>query len=66
MQSGDCPGLQNRRVAGFPVTGGFDSHSLPPIFNGLGSAPAVSPAVECQMSLSFHSQTAISSVTTSP
>jgi hypothetical protein len=22
--SGDRPGLQNRRVAGFPVTGGFD------------------------------------------
>jgi hypothetical protein len=30
MRSGDRPGLQNRRVAGFPVTGGFDSHSLPP------------------------------------
>jgi hypothetical protein len=32
MWSGDRPGLQNRRVAGFPVTGGFDSHSLPPFF----------------------------------
>jgi hypothetical protein len=30
MRSGDRPGLQNRRAAGFPVTGGFDSHSLPP------------------------------------
>jgi hypothetical protein len=30
MRSGDRPGLQNRRVAGFPVTGGFDPHSLPP------------------------------------
>ena len=27
---GGCPGFQNRRVAGFPVTGGFDPHSLPP------------------------------------
>ena len=32
MRSGDRPGLQNRRVAGFPVAGGFDSHSLPPFF----------------------------------
>lgn len=30
MQSGDCHGLQNRRAAGHPVTGGFDPHSLPP------------------------------------
>ena len=30
MRSGDRPGLQNRRAAGNPVTGGFDSHSLPP------------------------------------
>jgi hypothetical protein len=30
MGSGDPPGLQNRRVAGFPVTGVFDSHTLPP------------------------------------
>jgi len=30
-------GLQNRRVAGNPVTGGFDPHSLPPfVFNWLG------------------------------
>jgi|1185.fasta_scaffold12304_3 hypothetical protein len=36
MRSGDRPGLQNRRVAGNPVTGGFDSHSLPPFaFNNL-------------------------------
>jgi hypothetical protein len=36
MWSGDHPGLQNRRAAGFPVVGGFDPHSLPPfIFNGL-------------------------------
>ncbi len=36
MRSGDRPGLQNRRVAGYPVTGGFDSHSLPPLlFNCL-------------------------------
>ncbi len=33
MRSGDRPGLQNRRAAGFPVTGGFDPHSLPPCFN---------------------------------
>ena len=30
MRSGERPGLQNRRVAGNPVTGGFDPHSLPP------------------------------------
>jgi hypothetical protein len=30
MGSGDPPGLQNRREAGLPVFGGFDSHSLPP------------------------------------
>jgi hypothetical protein len=32
MRSGDRPGLQNRRAAGHPVTGGFDPHSLPPFF----------------------------------
>lgn len=32
MRSGDRPGLQNRRVADNPVTGGFDPHSLPPIY----------------------------------
>jgi hypothetical protein len=32
MRSGDRPGLQNRRAAGNPVTGGFDPHSLPPLF----------------------------------
>ena len=31
MRSGDRPGLQNRRAAGHPVTGGFDPHSLPPL-----------------------------------
>ena len=31
MGSGDSPGLQNRRAAGLPVAGGFDSHSLPPM-----------------------------------
>jgi hypothetical protein len=30
MGSGDPPGLQNRRAAGFPVAGAFDSHTLPP------------------------------------
>ncbi len=30
MWSGDHPGLQNRRAAGFPVAGAFDSHTLPP------------------------------------
>jgi hypothetical protein len=30
MWSGDHPGLQNRRAAGNPVTGAFDSHTLPP------------------------------------
>jgi hypothetical protein len=33
MRSGDRPGLQNRRAAGNPVTGGFDPHSLPPFFH---------------------------------
>jgi hypothetical protein len=32
MGSGDPPGLQNRRTASFGVVGGFDSHSLPPIY----------------------------------
>jgi hypothetical protein len=32
MGSGDPPGLQNRRAAGHPVAGAFDSHTLPPIF----------------------------------
>ena len=31
MGSGDPPGLQNRRTAGFPVVGAFDSHTLPPL-----------------------------------
>ena len=31
MGSGDSPGLQNRRAAGLPVAGAFDSHTLPPI-----------------------------------
>ena len=31
MGSGDPPGLQNRRAAGLPVAGAFDSHTLPPI-----------------------------------
>jgi len=36
MGSGDPPGLQNRRAAGLPVAGVFDSHTLPPfIFNDL-------------------------------
>lgn len=30
MGSGDPPGLQNRRKAGLPVFGAFDSHTLPP------------------------------------
>ncbi len=35
MGSGDPPGLQNRRSAGLPVEGAFDSHTLPPFFNKL-------------------------------
>jgi len=35
MRSGDRPGLQNRRAAGNPATGGFDPHSLPPLFKNL-------------------------------
>src|SRR5271169_192256 len=37
MRSGDRPGLQNRRVAGNPVTGGFDPHSLPPFHGNAGA-----------------------------
>ena len=33
MGSGDPPGLQNRREAGWPVFGAFDSHTLPPIIS---------------------------------
>ena len=44
MGSGDPPGLQNRRAAGLPVAGAFDSHTLPPFFNDLASSPAVSTA----------------------
>jgi hypothetical protein len=43
MRSGDRPGLQNRRAAGFPVAGGFDPHSLPPfIFSKLASLKMLS------------------------
>jgi hypothetical protein len=42
MRSGDRPGLQNRRAAGNPVTGGFDPHSLPPKLEGELGFPAVS------------------------
>jgi hypothetical protein len=31
MGSGDPRGLQNRRAAGLPVAGAFDSHTLPPV-----------------------------------
>ena len=51
MRSGDRPGLQNRRVAGNPVTGGFDPHSLPPVLNSL---QATEPA-----EISLRSQNAI-------
>ena len=45
MRSGDRPGLQNRRVAGNPVTGGFDPHSLPPIFNNLQARKSLAAPV---------------------
>jgi hypothetical protein len=35
MRSGDRPGLQNRRAAGNPATGGFDPHTLPPYLTGV-------------------------------
>jgi hypothetical protein len=35
MRSGDRPGLQNRRAASYGVAGGFDPHSLPPVFNNV-------------------------------
>jgi hypothetical protein len=65
MRSGDRPGLQNRRVAGTPVTGGFDPHSLPPFFNQLAllrSDPRSVNAISATFVLAF----CISSVTTSP
>src|SRR5260370_27739212 len=37
MGSGERPGLQSRRVASSGVTGGFDPHSLPPVFMGKNS-----------------------------
>jgi hypothetical protein len=51
MRSGDRPGLQNRRAAGHPVTGGFDPHSLPPFFN-IGTA-RLGRMAECGL-LSHH------------
>ena len=39
MGSGDPPGLQNRRAAGHPVAGAFDSHTLPPIVKDLAGLP---------------------------
>jgi hypothetical protein len=43
MRSGDRPGLQNRRVAGNPVTDGFDPHTLPPfIFSELSGLKVLS------------------------
>src|SRR5580693_493266 len=51
MRSGDRPGLQNRRAAGNPVTGGFDPHSLPPfIFNELAKL-----AISSQTVITFKS-----------
>ena len=42
MESGDSPGLQNRRAAISDVAGAFDSHTLPPFFlTHLSNAPAV-------------------------
>src|ERR1700683_3350653 len=38
MRSGDRPGLQNRRAAGFSAAGGFHPPSLPPFFNNLAIA----------------------------
>src|SRR5690348_13997578 len=39
MRSGDRPGLQNRRVASCDVAGGFDPHSLPPLFSDKNGFP---------------------------
>jgi len=45
MHSGECPGLQNRRAAGNPVTGGFDPHSLPPFSNNLRTCKSLAKSV---------------------
>ena len=37
LSSGDGPGLQNRRAAGQPVVGAFDSHTLPPCFTRINT-----------------------------
>ena len=49
MRSGDRPGLQNRRVAGNPVTDGFDPHSLPPNISEERARTwtAVAPVLSC-------------------
>src|SRR5437868_551934 len=46
MSSGDGPGLQNRRAAGLPVAGAFDSHTLPPFINNLRGLRALLRAVK--------------------
>ena len=49
MGSGDPPGLQNRWEAGLPVSGAFDSHTLPPSFSvTCRTHLPFSPAIECQ------------------
>ena len=46
MGSGDPPGLQNRRAAGLPVAGAFDSHTLPPTFSiGCGAVETYHTAI---------------------
>jgi len=45
MGSGDPPGLQNRRAAGFPVAGAFDSHTLPPKCNNNCYSPIAEDAL---------------------
>jgi hypothetical protein len=47
MRSGDRPGLQNRRVAGNPVIGGFDPHSLPPFKTRVITEDLHFGAIEC-------------------
>src|SRR5277367_4197731 len=41
MRSGDRPGLQNRRSLSCDSGGGFDSHSLPPLFNNLQTSKSL-------------------------
>jgi hypothetical protein len=68
MRSGDRPGLQNRRVASSGVAGGFDPHSLPPLFNNLQTPKSLANQFGFARAIrtTFEWASCISFVTTSP